>query len=90
MITILDAHQRLVQQRREFLNAVRRYNDTIASYALAVAPSALSADRIVSMLLVVPATDRSVLASRRNASGIQRVSGEDGWTAPAGSSVRPQ
>jgi hypothetical protein len=86
--TILDAHRRLVQQRRDFLGSVQRYNETIANYALAVATPGLDLDRLVGMLIAVPPTDQSVLAARRSSAGIRRASGEEGWTVPAASGSR--
>lgn len=71
---VLDVYERLRQAHRQFLGAVRDYNESIAGYALAVAgPGVLTPDRLVGMLVERPPTDHSVLAPKRD-NGIRRVS----------------
>jgi hypothetical protein len=86
--TVLETFRRLGQQRRDFLDSVRGYNEAIANYALSIAAPALTHDRIVAMLIATAPTDQSVLAARRTSSGIQRVSGQGELTPPEGTGFR--
>jgi hypothetical protein len=80
---VLEFYERLRQTRRQFLGAVRDYNESIALYALSVTgPGVLTPDRLVGMLVERPQTDHSVLASKRD-SGIKRVSNDQPVGVPA-------
>jgi len=51
---VIAAHDALVDQQREFLQATRGYNLDIAEYAMAVADLSVPDDRFVSMLIGTP------------------------------------
>lgn len=51
---VIAAHDALVDQQREFLQATRAYNLDIAEYAMAVADLSMPDDRFVSMLIGTP------------------------------------
>jgi len=51
---VVAAHDTLVDQQREFLQATRAYNLDIAEYAMAVADLSMPDDRFVSMLIGTP------------------------------------
>lgn len=51
---VVAAHDALVDQQREFLQATRAYNLDIAEYAMAVADLSMPDDRFVSMLIGTP------------------------------------
>lgn len=51
---VVAAHDALVDQQREFLQATRAYNLDIAEYAMAVADLSVPDDRFVSMLIGTP------------------------------------
>ena len=51
---MIAAHDALVDQQREFLQATRGYNLDIAEYAMAVADLSVPDDRFVSMLIGTP------------------------------------
>ena len=74
---LLDSHERLRGQRRDFLSAVRSYNERIAEYAFSVSVPGMTLDRMVGMLIEQPRTDRSVLASGKTGSKIKRVANEE-------------
>jgi hypothetical protein len=57
LATALAAYDALVRERRQFLDAVRAYNDDIAEYALAVAGDHFNEPTLVSML--IPAAAQS-------------------------------
>ncbi len=77
LVQVLDAHQRRSRHRRAFLEAVEQYNGEIARYALSVTLAAASGERVVGMLIRTGQGDRSVLASKKDGNGIQRVSNEE-------------
>jgi hypothetical protein len=60
---VIAAHAALVEQRREFLAAVRAYNLDIAEYAMAVADLSVPDDRFVSMLIGTPITVQPAAAA---------------------------
>jgi len=82
LTAVLDSHERLRRQRREFLTTVRDYNEQIAQYAFSVAIPGLTSDRIVGMLIEQPRTDRSVLISDKDGSEIKRASNEEPIESP--------
>ena len=51
---VIAAHDALVEQQREFLQATRAYNLDIAEYAMAVADLSMPNDQFVSMLIGTP------------------------------------
>lgn len=60
---VIAAHDALVDQQREFLQATRAYNLDIAEYAMAVADLSMPDDRFVSMLIGTPIQWRPSAAS---------------------------
>jgi hypothetical protein len=84
---VLETYEQRRHERREFLSAVRQYNEHIARYALSVSLPGTTTDRVVGMLIETPDTMRSVLATQPRDSGVRRVSNEedvddDRWSSP--------
>ena len=55
---LLSAYQHLVLQRTHFVEAVRRYNQSIVRYVLFAAPKPIDTDRLVAMLIYQPPSNR--------------------------------
>lgn len=87
LIQVLDAQERLRRHRRAFLSAVEQYNGQIARYALSVSVPAATGERVVAMLIGTGKGHKSVLASKKDGSTIQRVSGEEPVTEENGGPV---
>lgn len=60
---VIAAHDALVEQQRDFLQATRSYNLDIAEYAMAVADLSMPNDQFVSMLIGTPIQWRPAAAA---------------------------
>jgi hypothetical protein len=64
--TVLACHENLHTQRREFLNAVLRYNLDVAEYAAAAAPAGTPPEKFVAMLIRPKTTERLSAVPQRS------------------------